>query len=149
MTQSCEVLTGIGLKKRLLVGAIGGIAGGIAYAIFMQQMNMFPVLAQQMGMSSAVEGMMIHAMISIIFGMGLGLLLNKMPSCLGKSIMFAALYGVFLWVIGPMMVMPMMMAQPLFHWTPMSHAALIWHIIFAIVALLIMRIILLLSGNKQ
>lgn len=132
--QSCHVANKCTIaKKYLLLGIIGGLAGGLVFGIMMWQMGMLSMIGSMVGVNSAWAGAAIHLMMSMIFGAVAGLLLKFIPSCPGKITLFAVAYGVLLWVIGPLLVMPLMMGGGLFVINNGTMMSLMGHVIYALI----------------
>lgn len=118
--------------KAMLAGGVGGIAGGIVFGMMMAQMGMLSMIAGMMGSKNPLVGFGIHMMISIFFGVIWGMISPLLPTCPVKLGLAAMSYGVLLWVVGPLVVMPMMMKMPLFAITEASLMSLMGHIIYAL-----------------
>lgn len=86
---------------------IGSTVAGILLGIFMQMMGMIGVIASMFGSESLVIGWIMHMMISWIFGLGYG----AMTLISSRYYLVGIIHGVLIWVIGPLMVMPMMMGM--------------------------------------
>lgn len=95
------------LTTSLKRGAIGGVLGGIVFGLMMQSMGMIPMIAKMVGSESLVVGWTIHMIISIIFGLGFGFIAIKSE----KVILLGGIYGILLWIIGPLIIMPMMLGM--------------------------------------
>lgn len=93
------------LMRSLKASVIGGIVAGIVFGIFMQLMGKMPMLAGMMGSQSVAVGWMIHIVISIIFGVVFGIMATNMK----KVYLFGLVYGVMIWIVGPLLIMPLMM----------------------------------------
>lgn len=92
------------------VGAIlGGLAGGLIFGMMMAAMGMLPTVAGLVGSKSAVVGGIVHLMISVILGLGFLVIARKTK----RPIMLGILYGVILWALFPLTMMPLMMVMPL------------------------------------
>lgn len=100
--------TGLSLKKALNYGVIGGVVGGIVFGIMMQMMGKMGMIASLGGSESLFIGWIFHMIISIVFGIGFGLLATKVQQNL---FLLSIIYGVIIWVVGPLLIMPMMMGM--------------------------------------
>ncbi|MBV7362830.1 hypothetical protein KRX54_00035 [Actinomycetaceae bacterium TAE3-ERU4] len=127
---------------RLLAGLAGGFAGGVVFGMMMWQMGMFSMIAMMMGSDSALVGAGIHLMISLMFGVIGGFLLPYMPSCPSRGLLFVLLFGIALWVAGPLVGMPLLMGGKLFTITNATMMSLMGHIIYAAVTLYVGRAVL-------
>lgn len=122
-----------GPGRRVLAGAIGGVAGGLVFAMMMAMMGMLTMIAGMMGSSSAGVGFGIHMMISIVYGIIFALLASRWLTSWGKSLIAAMVYGILLWVIGPLIVMPMMMSMPVFTFSGTTMMSLVGHLVYALI----------------
>lgn len=138
-TNSCSAPKSSPLYRSLISGAVGGTVGGIVFGMMMAAMNMLSMISQMVGFRSPIVGFIIHLIISVFFGMFAGILLRFIPRCPGKTGMAAMGYGVFLWLIGPLMVMPLMMHMPLFVINSTAKMSLMGHIIYAMVTMFVSR----------
>ncbi|WP_281976262.1 hypothetical protein [Halobacillus litoralis] len=94
-------------SKAVAYGTIGGIVGGIIFGIMMHMQGMIVMLAGTMGSESAVMGWMIHMIISVIFGISFGVLTFVIRNIWALAIVF----GIGIWIVGPLVIMPMMMGM--------------------------------------
>lgn len=101
------------------------------------------------GVESALVGFGIHMMISVIFGLLAGILLKFMPSCPGQGMLFAVVFGVALWVMGPLVAMPLMMGGAVFQITQASMMSLMGHVIYALVTLFVAKALLPRFAGKR
>ncbi len=114
-------------SKTVMFGVIGGIIGGIVMAMPMLMMsfptnpstsNMLEMISLVMGPPNLLIGVMIHLMFSVIYGFVFGVVIFLLVNQFNQSvptfwyfIVFGAIFGVILWIIGPLVVMPMMMGD--------------------------------------
>lgn len=91
------------VKASLIASSVAGVVLGL----FMQMRGMILTISSMAGSESMVIGWSMHMMISWIFGLGFGAmtLLSKRYYVVG------ALHGVIIWVMGPLLIMPMMMGM--------------------------------------
>lgn len=94
-------------SKVVKASLIGSTVAGVAFGIYMQVMGMIPVLASMLGSESLVVGWLMHMMISWIFGLGYG----AMTLFSSRYYALGVLHGVIIWVIGPLLIMPIMMGM--------------------------------------
>ncbi|WP_421379772.1 hypothetical protein ACOJQI_16235 [Bacillus salacetis] len=95
------------MKHKLSNGIIGGIIGGIIFGIMMQMMGMIGMIAGMLGSESLAVGWIIHMVISIIFGLSFALANQVIHNVWTLAILF----GIGIWIIGPLLIMPMMMGM--------------------------------------
>jgi uncharacterized membrane protein YagU involved in acid resistance len=127
------------MNTSLKATVVGGIIGGIIFGIMMQMMGMIPMIAMMVGSESLVVGWLIHMIISIIFGLGF-VILTKFVSNL---IIATIIYGVLIWILGPLLIMPMMLGMG----TMISHAfapdqlmSLMTHILFTVILAIVYKL---------
>ncbi|TFD76799.1 hypothetical protein E3T53_13010 [Cryobacterium psychrophilum] len=127
----------------MAAGAIGGIAGGIVFGMLMATMGTLPVIASMVGSTSAVVGFGVHIMISILIGLGLTVLFgNSLLTGYGRGALVGLGYGAIWWVLGPLLMMPLLMGMPLFNVDTIALMSLMGHLIYgAILGLVAVRIL--------
>jgi uncharacterized membrane protein YagU involved in acid resistance len=107
-------VTALPLKTRtesIKRGALAGIAGGIVLGMMMAMMGSLTMIASMVGSSSAAVGFIVHIMISAAFGMVFGLIGFKTAASKTQTLIRGSIYGIILWVAGPLVMMPLMMGM--------------------------------------
>ncbi|MEW1808330.1 hypothetical protein [Pseudarthrobacter sp. NPDC080039] len=123
--------SGTGPGRRVLAG---GIAAGIVFGMLMAMMGMLPVIASRIGSRSAVVGFGVHMMISVAFGLGLTVLFgNRFLTSYGRGALVRLGYGAIWWVLGPLMIMPVMMGMPLFAVDLTALMSLMGHLVYGVI----------------
>jgi uncharacterized membrane protein YagU involved in acid resistance len=113
---------------------LGGIAGGIVFGIMMAMMGMLPTLAMMVGSESPVVGFLIHMMISIMFGLGLTVLFGtRLLTGYVRGALVGLAYGAIWWVLGPLVIMPMMLGGALFVVNAGALLSLMGHMIYGVI----------------
>ena len=132
-----------GINRRMLAGVLGGIAGGLVFGMLMAMMGMLPVIASMVGSTSAMVGFGVHLMISVLIGLGLTVLFgNRLLTNYGRGALVGLAYGAIWWVLGPLMMMPVMMGMPLFVVDLTAMMSLLGHLIYgAILGLVAVRVL--------
>ena len=135
MTTSTHAATqtrpGATLGRRALAGLVGGIAGGIMFGALMAMMGMLPMIASMVGSNSPVIGFLIHIVISIMIGLGLTVIFgNLLLTSYPRGIVVGMVYGAIWWVLGTLMVIPMMFGMPLFTIDTTALFSLTGHLIY-------------------
>jgi uncharacterized membrane protein YagU involved in acid resistance len=97
----------VNMAKSIKASLIGGLIAGILFGIVMQMLGKISMIASMMGSDSLVVGWIIHIIISLIFGVIFGVLAARMEKVYG----FAIIYGIILWIIGPLLLMPLMLGM--------------------------------------
>ena len=99
------------LPGRLLAGAVGGLVGGVLFGALMGLMGMLPMVAMLVGSENAGVGFVVHMVISAIIGAGFGLVFGTRALDFQNGALWGAVYGVIWWVLGPLLIMPIMMGM--------------------------------------
>ncbi len=130
------------LGRRILAGVIGGLAGGVVFGMLMAVMGLLPMLASIVGSGSPWVGFAMHLMISIVIGLGLTVLFgNRLLTGYGRGVLVGLAYGALWWVLGPLVMMPLMLGMPLFSVDMTSVFSLMGHLIYgAILGLTAVRV---------
>lgn len=128
--QGNSITTGTGFLRRVVAGVIGGVAGGLMFGALMAMMGMLPMIASMVGSDAAIVGFGIHIMISIVIGLGLTVLFAPLLKGMFRSILIGLGYGAIWWVLGPLLIMPMMMGMPLFMLDGNSLLSLMGHLVY-------------------
>ena len=94
-----------------LLGAGAGVLGGIVFGMMMQLM--MPPMLGMIGSLVGAPGLgwLVHLAISAIIGAGFGLTLARLVSGWGTAIGLALAYGFVWWILGPLLMMPIMMGM--------------------------------------
>lgn len=102
-----------GLLPKIIGGIVGGLVGGIAFGLMMAVMGMLPMIAGLVGSSSPLVGFLVHMVISAMIGIGFGLLCAGQVMNVVQGVIWGLGYGLVWWVLGPMILMPLMMGMGL------------------------------------
>ncbi len=101
------------LQQRIIGGIIGGIAGGLVFGAMMSMMGMLTMVASVVGSQSPLVGFAYHMFNSIIIGAIFGYALGNQSHTFGQGMLWGLLYGAIWWVLGPLVLMPLMMGMGL------------------------------------
>jgi uncharacterized membrane protein YagU involved in acid resistance len=114
-------------------GIVAGLAGGIVFGILMAMMGMMSTIAMLVGSSSAGVGWLVHLVISAFYGALFALIVptTGVGALLGAGA--GAVYGIVLWLIGPLLIMPAMMGMPLFMFNTAAMMSLVGHLMYGLV----------------
>jgi hypothetical protein len=99
------------LIQQLLAGVTGGVVGGMFFGFLMWIQGMLPLVAQLVRSDSLLVGSLVHISISIVFGVLFGLLIERWQTNLLQSAVLGLLYGVFWWVLGASIIMPILLGS--------------------------------------
>lgn len=131
-THNMSTATGTAVPR---VGAAvaGGLAGGVAFGILMQTMGMIPMVAQLVGSTSPAVGWLVHLANSAFIGGLFGLLAARFLTGFGAAVGAGAVYGVFWWVLGALLLMPARLGMPTFNVDAMAWKSLMGHVIYGLI----------------
>lgn len=121
--------SGLAIGRRVMAGVAGGIAGGVVFGILMMMMGMLPMVAALVGSQSAAVGFAVHLVISIGVGLGLTVLFGSLLSTYPRGAAIGLVYGAIWWVLGALVLMPMMMGMPLLMIDTTAMMSLLGHLI--------------------
>jgi hypothetical protein len=99
------------LAQRAISGVVGGLAGGIVFGIVMGVGGMLPMVAGLVGGGTAVVGFGVHMVISAILGALFGVALGAQAQTYSSGALWGLGYGLVWWVLGPLVLMPLMMGM--------------------------------------
>lgn len=120
---------------RLLgAGAAAGLVGGALFGIMMTAMGMMEMVAGLVESSSVAVGWLVHLAISAIFGTGFALALGRPTSSYGRGASLGLVYGLAVWVLGPLLIMPLWMGMPPFVIEQPQLMSLMGHAVFGVAA---------------
>lgn len=121
------------ISKTTLGGAIlGSVAGGMVFGMLMQMMSMMKSVAMLVNSNSIAVGWIIHLIISMVFGVAYFVVLQAAPIKAPGAIL-GMMYGVILWVVGFLFLMPAKLHMQKFHFDAMAWKSLMGHMIFGVI----------------
>lgn len=121
------------MGRRIKAGAIGGLAGGVVFGALMAMMGILAIIASLVGASSPWVGFGVHLINSVIIGLILTVPFAAWLKSYGKAAVVGLGYGVIWWILGPLLIMPMMMGMPLFTINMMALMSLMGHLIYGVI----------------
>lgn len=124
------------LKQRIIGGVAGGIAGGLVFGAMMGMMGMLPMVAMVVGSESAGVGFLYHMFNSAIIGALFGLIFGAQSHTYGRGAGLGLLYGVIWWVLGPLILMPLVLGMGVQFGaalSPMNLMSLMGHLIYGLI----------------
>jgi hypothetical protein len=102
---------GISWVQQLVAGIIGGVVGGLAFGALMAMMGMLPMVASILGSKSAMVGFLYHMFNSVVIGALFGLILGGLSHTYARGATYGLLYSAVWWVLGPMILMPLLLGM--------------------------------------
>src|SRR4051812_25127580 len=125
------------IGRSTLYGAASGVAGGILFGLLLTAM--IPGSMAGMGSIIAIQntagGWVYHLFNSAVIGGIFGLVLGSLPKSLASGAMWGAIYGLAWWVLGGLILMPLMMgfAGRVLYLSSTSLIGLTGHLLFGVV----------------
>jgi uncharacterized membrane protein YagU involved in acid resistance len=110
-TTAQQSRAGVTLRQRIVAGVVGGVAGGLVFGAIMAMMGMLPMVAMVVGSKSVLVGFVYHMFNSVIIGALFGLIFGSLSRNYGQGALFGLVYGVIWWVLGPMILMPLLLGM--------------------------------------
>lgn len=137
------------MQSRISAGALAGIAGGIIFGIMMQMMSaptpdsgtmpMMAMVAMVVRSESLVVGWIYHLFNSAVIGGLFGWLLGDRARTYGAGLTWGAAWGALWWVLGGLILMPMLLGMPAFAslrmppMRPVAFGSLVGHLVYGLV----------------
>lgn len=146
------------MRSRIVTGIIAGLIGGVVFGMLMQMMAapdgkpMMAMVAKAVSSDSFAVGWLYHLFNSAVIGGIFGWLLGSRIQGYGTGLGFGALYGFIWWILGGLILMPVLLGMSPFAplmmemMRPVAMGSFIGHIIYGLILGLSF---LLLSGNKR
>lgn len=99
-------------RHGIFPGAAAGIAGGIVFGLTWIEFGTLASVSSIFRVSSPPLGFAIHMLISIIFGIGFGMLVWHQRPGTGETMIWGLTYGAFLWFLGALTLFPIFRGLP-------------------------------------
>ena len=139
MTTTVSTTANRSLTSSIIAGAIAGLVGGAAFGMMLALMGMLPMVAMLVGSESAAIGFIVHMAISAFIGAVYGVVASRLPQSTGVAIGAGAVNGVIWWVLGALILMPLMlgMSAMVLQIGGDQWMSLLGHLIFGVVTALV------------
>ncbi len=124
------------LSQRVMGGIVGGVLGGLVFGAMMGMMGMLPMVASVMGSQSGLVGFVYHMFNSIIIGALYGFAFGNQSHTFAPGAKWGLLYGFIWWILGPLVLMPLMLGMGLQFGaalTPPMLMSLMGHLIYGLI----------------
>lgn len=112
------------MRSKFGAGVVGGLIAGLVFGAIMQMMTtptsmggrmpMLAMMAQVVRSDSSVVGWIYVLVNSAVFGGIFGYVLGGRAARMGSGLAWGALYGVLLWLLGALILMPMLLGMAAF-----------------------------------
>jgi uncharacterized membrane protein YagU involved in acid resistance len=140
---------GGGVQSKIGAGVAAGVLAGIIFGLMMQMMtaptpegggmSMMVMIAMVVRSKSMVVGWVFHLFVSAVFGAIYGLFLGDRAKHYGSGALYGVAYGIFWWVGGALIAMPVLLGMPPFaslrmsEMRPVAMGSLVGHIIWGVI----------------
>ncbi|WP_063629931.1 hypothetical protein [Nocardia sp. BMG51109] len=125
------------LTRGASIGAVAGLAGGVAFGAIMVLIGFLPTVAAIVRADSPVVGALVHLVIAAILGAGFGMAAVRQATGTGDLLFWGLLYGVAWWFAGPLTLLPVLSGDPV-RWTVADardlFPSLVGHLLYGAVA---------------
>ena len=137
------------MTSRTMPGILAGLAAGIVFGMMMQMMNvptpdgghmpMMAMVAKVVRSDSVAMGWACHLFNSAVIGGLFGALLGAWVRGYGSAVKLGAIYGMVWWVLGALILMPVLLGMPAFAslrmapMRPIAAASLMGHVLFGMI----------------
>lgn len=124
------------MRSKIGAGIVAGLLAGIVFGVLMHriftpspmggQMSMMAMMARVVRSDDLIAGWIYLLVNSLVMGAIFGLVLGDRASELGRGLVWGALYGLVLWVLGGLVLMPLLLGMEVFApltMAPMRHGA--------------------------
>ena len=105
-------------------GAVASVVGGSLFTVVLLVTGSLQGMANIFGSSSLAFGVVVNMIVSAFIGMSYGLLFRHEAPDAGSAVAWGLVYGLLWWFIGPMTLLPILLAGN-FSWTTGAAAALL------------------------
>ncbi len=115
------------------VGAVGGLMAGVVFGMMMNMLHMIGMVAMLVNSKSTAVGWAVHLIISTAIGITFNVAFGNRLKRVTTGLVYGMAYGVFWWVLGPLILMPAKLKMPLFHFNTATWQSLMGHVVFGMV----------------
>jgi uncharacterized membrane protein YagU involved in acid resistance len=137
------------MQSKPAAGAVAGLLAGVVFGIMMQmmmaptpdggEMPMMMMVAQVVRSDSLVVGWLYHLFNSAVIGALFGVALGARAQTYRAGLGLGAAWGVVWWVLGGLILMPILLGMPAFAalrmppMRPVAMGSLVGHLIFGLI----------------
>ena len=137
------------MSTKLGAGAIAGVLAGIVFGVMMQMMSaptpqedhvpMMTMVAMVVRSKSLLVGWLYHLFNSAVIGGIFGWLIGNRVTGYGSGTAWGAMYGIVWWVLGGLVLMPILLGMSAFAplmmptMRPVAMGSLIGHLVFGVI----------------
>lgn len=137
------------MRSAVTVGATAGLIAGVVFGVMMQVMTaptpdggvmpLMAMVAMVVRSESVAAGWLYHLFNSAVIGATFGWLLGSRIHGYGPGLAWGAGYGVVWWVLGALVLMPLLLGMPAFAplmmpaMVPVAVGSLLGHLVFGLI----------------
>jgi uncharacterized membrane protein YagU involved in acid resistance len=137
------------MRSRVLAGIIAGVVAGIVFGAMMQMMSaptpeggrmpMMAMVAMVVRSQSLVVGWLYHLFNSAVIGALFGAFLGERAHGYREGLGWGAAWGAFWWVLGALILMPVLLGMPPFAalrmppMRPVAMGSLVGHLVYGLI----------------
>lgn len=137
------------MHSKIGAGIVAGLIAGVVFGVMMQMMTaptpdgsrmpMMAMVAQVVRSDSLAVGWIYHLFNSVVIGGMFGWVLGGRAAKIGGGLAWGALYGVFWWVLGALILMPILLGMAAFAplmmapMRPVAMGSLVGHLLFGLI----------------
>jgi len=101
----------VSASKTLGAGAAAGLGGGLVFGVVMGATRTLPIAGLFPGVAGVLVGLVIHVITSTFLGAMYGLVACGLPARWSIALAAGTGYGLFWWVLGGLILMPLMLGE--------------------------------------
>ena len=112
------------MRSKLFAGALAGLAAGVVFGVMMQMMSaptpeggktpMMTMVAMVVRSKSLAIGWLYHLFNSAVIGALFAVFLGERAGSYGAGLSWGAVWGLGWWVLGALILMPLLLGMPAF-----------------------------------
>jgi hypothetical protein len=135
------------MRSSISTGIVAGLIGGVVFGIMMSMMsaptpdggsmNMMAMVGMVIKAPTALAGWLYHLFNSAVIGAVFGAVLGGRLGAMSTGLLWGAMYGFIWWILGALILMPVLLGMPAFAPLSMMPAvamgSLVGHLIFGAV----------------
>jgi len=125
----------LNLPRALVGGGIAGLAGGIAFGVWMRRAGVLPRVAGLVGADSVLVGGVVHFAIAATIGITFAVLFQRDVRGYGSALGWGLTYGLLWWVLGAGTLFPLLGGRAV-EWSAAALSArlgsLVGHLVFGV-----------------
>jgi hypothetical protein len=137
------------MQARIIAGVVGGLIAGVVFGVMMQLMTaptpeggrvpMMAMVAKILGSDSLAVGWVYHLFNSAVIGAIFGWLFGTLVHGYGGAFGWGALYGFIWWIVGGLVLMPLLLGMQPFaplmmeEMRPVAMGSLMGHLLYGLI----------------